>query len=527
MAILESDYGVGLSACGVRKESMFIFSQYSWRAYQVRILALSLAIVAFGLDTPAQKSKKTTETTVTGTTITASTTRVEARSESALPPIVISRSSATTETATPLQPVGSVAALYLDPLQGATSSDIVQRALTSNVELSAARLDVERGRARLRQSGLRPNPTIDFEQTTGRLTGSPGERSTSIGVALPLEVGGVRRRRIDLARFELEASEAEIANRERLLAGESLAAYGEALAALRELQITEKLNNLDIETARFVQVRVSEGETAPIDLNLLRVEVDRLRSRRALSEGRVQAALIKLKNLIGMSPDDPLRLREDFAAVSLPASPRSLEATIEVALRSRPDLRLARLNEEVAQAGLQLVRAQNAPSVTASARFMTDRTITDLPEPLPSVAEQNRSLAFGVSIGLPVFNRNQGALTEAGLAITQARRRREFAEGEVRAEVTSAYRRYEAASRAITTFEQGVIGRSNENIKTIRAAYQLGAFSITDLLVQQRQLLDSQREFTEALAERYRSLADLQSAVGVPAKSDASSTSQP
>jgi cobalt-zinc-cadmium efflux system outer membrane protein len=86
----------------------------------------------------------------------------------------------------------------------------------------------------------------------------------------------------------------------------------------------------------------------------------------------------------------------------------------------------------------------------------------------------------------------------------------------VRAEVTSAYARYEAARSAVNIFEQGVIGRSNDNIRTIRAAYQIGAFSITDLLVQQRQLLDSQREFTDALAERYRALADLQSATGVP-----------
>jgi outer membrane protein TolC len=79
---------------------------------------------------------------------------------------------------------------YYDPVQGTSSIDLVRRALTANGELSAARLDVERSRARLRQSGLRPNPTLDFEQTTGRFTGSPGNSQTSIGIALPLELGG-------------------------------------------------------------------------------------------------------------------------------------------------------------------------------------------------------------------------------------------------------------------------------------------------------------------------------------------------
>jgi cobalt-zinc-cadmium efflux system outer membrane protein len=407
-------------------------------------------------------------------------------------------------------------ARYFDPLQGVSSIDAVKLALANNAELLAARLDIERARARLRQAGLRPNPTLDFEQSTGRFTGSPGERSTSVGVALPLEVAGQRHRRIELAQAELEATEAEVANRERQLTTEVLTAYVEALSALRELQITEGLNNIDVETARFVQVRVNEGETAPIELSLLQVEVDRLRSRRALVEGQLQAALVKLKNLSGISPNEPLRLKEELSTPTLPLPPTSLEAAVDIAFRTRPDLRLARLNEEVARAGLRLARAQAAPEVTVSGKYLFDRSLTDLPEPLVPIPDLTRSLTLGVSVGLPVFNRNQGAKAEAITAIGQAQRRREFAETVVRGDVTSAYRRYEAARSAVATFEQGVINRSNDNIRAIRAAYQIGQFSITDLLVQQRQLLDSQREFTEALSEQYRAHADLQTAIGLP-----------
>ena len=96
-------------------------------------------------------------------------------------------------------------ARYFDPLQGVSSNDLIRRALATNGELLAARLDIERARARLRQAGLRPNPTIDFEQTTGRLTGSAGERETTIGLAVPLELGGKRQRRIELAQAELQS----------------------------------------------------------------------------------------------------------------------------------------------------------------------------------------------------------------------------------------------------------------------------------------------------------------------------------
>lgn len=403
-----------------------------------------------------------------------------------------------------------------DPVQGFSAEDLIRKALTSNAELAAGRLDLERARARLRQAGLRPNPAIEFEQTTGRPTGSPGERATSVGFALPLELGGQRGRRIDLARAELAAAEAELADRERKLGGEVRTAYVEALAALREMQTTEELNLLDQETARVIEARVAEGESAPLELSLQRVELDRLRARRALAEGKLQTALLRLKVLAGMGPAEVLRLRESISAPAPFERPASLTETLEVALRERPDLRLARLNEEVAQAGLRLAQAQGSPGVTVSTTYSSSRSITDLPDPLISAPDRALTLSFGVSIELPIFKRNQGTKAEAAVAITQAQLRRELAEQRVRSEVTAAHARYRAAQAALATFEQGVMGRSAANVETLREAYRLGAFRVTELLAEQRRLVDSQREYTELLVERDRAMADLQTTVGRP-----------
>lgn len=404
---------------------------------------------------------------------------------------------------------------YFDAIQGTSSNDLVRRALTSNGELAATRIEIERAIARVRQAGLRPNPTLDFEQTTGRVLGSPGESETNIGLALPIELGGKRRRRIELAQAELEAVEAEVADRERRLTLDVRTIYADALAAMRELEMTEDLNRLDLQTTRFVQARVNEGESAPLELNLLRVEVDRLRSRRALVEGRLSVSLLRLKSLAGIPANEPLRLREDLTTAALPTPPASVEAAIDIALRSRPDLRLARLTEEVAQAGLKLARASGAPELTAFTRYTISRSAFD-DTPVGVLRDRDKLLTVGVSIGIPVFNRNQGVKAEFAAAVSQARTRREFLEAVVKSEIQSAYVRSEAARGAVTTFERGVIARSNENISVIRAAYQLGEFRINDLISEQRRLLDSQREFTEALAERYRALADLQAALGAP-----------
>lgn len=431
------------------------------------------------------------------------------------PEFVANSGPASTNASVGIDPVSTTRHLYFDPLQGASSIDLVRTALASNGELAAARIEIDRARARLKQAGLRPNPTLDVERTTGRYTGSRGEGETSIGVALPLELSGKRQRRIELAQAELQAAEAEVLDRERRLAAEVHSIHIEALAAFRELEATENLNHLDLQTTRFVQARVNEGETAPIELNLLRVEVDRLRSRRALVEGRLKAALLRLKNLAGIPAAEPFRLRDNLSTPTLPAPPATPEAAVEIALRHRPDLKLARLNEEVAKAGLSLARATGAPDVTAFSRYTLNRSTYE-DSPVGVRNERDRLLTFGVSIGLPVFNRNQGAKAESAAAISQAKTRREFLETVVRSEVESAFARYQAARAAVATFQEGVIARSSDNVRVVRAAYELGQFSITDLLSEQRRLVDSQREFTETLAEQYRALADLQTALGLP-----------
>jgi len=401
---------------------------------------------------------------------------------------------------------------YYDPQDGVSLRDLINKALESNQEIVAARLEIDKARARLLQAGLRPNPTLDVEQTTGRFTGSPGDRALSVGVSLPIEIYGRRSSRIDLARIGIEASEADIRNRERVLVANILTNYAQALGALRELEVTERLLDLDLETTRVVQIRVNEGEVPPLELNLLQAEVERLRARRQLTEGKLQAAYTQLKLLASIPYEESFRLGEQMTSASLPALPITTEAAIDIAMRTRPDVRLAQIEEQLAVAGLRLIRAESRPSLVANTRYSQDRATYD--SAAVPFAERGRSLTFGVSVGLPVFNKNQGAMAEAAIAINQARSRREFGERVVRSEIIAAFQRYEAASRAVATLETLALPRTTANVETFRRVYELGEIKITDLITEQRRLLDATRDLTEALGERYRAQADLNIAIG-------------
>ncbi len=416
-----------------------------------------------------------------------------------------------TESVKPL--VVSVLPNYYNQSEGISLAEIIKRAFESNGDIKIARLEVERARARLAQAGLRANPTLEVEQTSGRLVGSSGDGALSVGVAIPIDVYNQRRRRIDLANAEITLREAEITARQRVLASQIFVNYSEALAALRELQVLEELLELDTQTVRFVQIRVNEGETPPLELNLLQTEVERLRARRQLSEGKLQAAISKLKFYANVPFDEPLKLREDIASARFTNVPTTIETAVSVALRSRPEIRLAELEENLASAGLRLVRAQSRPDLTAYTRYTQSRSGLELP--IGSFPQRDRGLTFGVAIGLPIFNKNQGAKAEAEIAIRQAQERRIFAEQVIRNEIATAFLRIEATSRALSILETAVLPRSRQNIETIRKVYEIGELKITDLIAEQRRLLDANRDLTETLTERYRAQADLFIALGI------------
>lgn len=403
---------------------------------------------------------------------------------------------------------------YLSQTDGMMLSEIVKRAFENNGDIKIARLEVDKAKARLTQARLRSNPTLEVEQTTGRLVGSPGESELSVGFAIPLDVYGQRRRRIDLAQAEITLKDAEVIARQRELAGQIFIAYTEALTSLRELQVLEELLDLDTRTVQFVQIRVNEGETPPLELNLLQTEVERLRARRQLVEGKLQAAISKLKFYAGVPSEQPLRLREEITTATVPLLPSTIDTSITVGLKNRPEIRLAELEENLATAGLRLVQSKSRPDVTAYTRYTQNRARFD-DTPVGILNDRDRLLTFGVAIGLPIFNKNQGAKAEAEIAIRQAQTRRLFAEQVVRNEIITAFQRIEAAKRALTILETAVLPRSRENIETIRRVYEIGELKITDLIAEQRKLLDANRDLTETLTERYRAQADLFIALGV------------
>lgn len=417
-----------------------------------------------------------------------------------------------------------IASTYLDQQRGYGVEDLVRIATERNRELLAARQDIVIAQGRIVQAGLRPNPSVNYDATTDRVFGAEGEGSLGLSYLHPIELGGKRDKRLDVARLELEQAQAGLAFRERQLQVDAKSQYGEALAAVENLRAVEQLRQLDEGMLRLTQARLNEGDVPKLDVNLVRVEVNRLRAQQLQFENRLRAALLRLRTLSGMDADEVLKLRGELQAQLIELT---LQAAEQLALENRQDLKAAKIAEEVAAAEIRLANAQVVPDITPFVGYRRERSVFGAGSLGPafnstglttgaSLSKTDQLLNFGASVQLPFFNRNQGAIQQAAGRLTQARRTREFVELSVKRDVAISLNRYQSAREAVDLFQKEILPSGRDNLQIVNALYTAGQQPIFEVIAEQRRFIDSQNLYVEALKEYYLSLVDLERATGRP-----------
>ncbi len=413
---------------------------------------------------------------------------------------------------------GSSASQYLSDT-GTTLDSLVEAALKHNGDLLAERGRIAEAAGALAQARLRPNPSIDASYASGRLLNSPGENEFSIGYSHTFELGGKRGRRVEVAEFGVELATLEIADRERLLKSDVKARFAEALAAARNLSSAEELYELNRQSCDIAEARTREGEGTPLEAGLLRVEVNRIASDRLLFANQTERALLELKILAGLKSDETLRLS---GSLSVPRMAPAFDRVVEHALAARPDLKAARLRESAAEAEVRLAKSEASPDMVASTRYSHvnsrfDQYGLNAPggSPVPIRATDNL-LTAGVSMTLPLRNRNQGNIQSAVARQASASLRRQYLESVVREEVRAALERYQTAARALAIFDAGVVRQSSENVRILRAAYDLGEIRLIDVINEQRRLIDVQRQYTDLLLQANLAAVEIERAAGGP-----------
>lgn len=392
---------------------------------------------------------------------------------------------------------------------------LIELGRARRADLLAARQRLAIAEGKLLQAGLRPNPTLDAEYGSPRFLGGESEYDLSVGVSQVFELGGKRRRRVAVAELERAQIRAEIAATERQLIVGIRTAYTNALSAARQLDVLERLIVGNEEIVRATEARLKEGDVAPLDVNLVKVENDRLKVQAIQAQSELETSLLEIRTLIGADLAESLRLAPQPERP--PRFDLGLSELTEIALRDRPDLQAARLGEELGAARINLARANAVPNVAGSVRYSRSKGIVDLPGPVNGsdfITDLDNELTFGVSVDIPIFNRNQGEIASATGERLQATRTREFLESSVKRDVAVAYRKYRAAAESLVIYTTQILPRAEDNLRSVRAAYGLGDFSIFEVVNEQRRLAENVTNFNQILRDYYNALTELETAIG-------------
>lgn len=414
--------------------------------------------------------------------------------------------------AAPTQPGIKLSSAQFIGQDGQTVEQLVTLGGSRRADLLAARQRLAIAEGRLRQARLRINPTFDTQYGSPRFLGGESESDFSAGVTQVFETGGKRSKRVAVAELDLQQIRAEVVRLERQLAAGIRQSYTNALAAARQLDLLEKLIAANGEIVRAAEARLKEGDVAPLDVNLVKVESERLKVQAIGARSELETELLNLRNLIGADVSESLRLAPQ------PDQPSRFDLGLaeltNIAFKERADLQAARLGEQLGAARIDLARAQSVPNVAASVRYSRNKQIIDLPGNFAGGRNLDSSLTFGVSVDIPVFNRNQGEIASATGERLQATRSREFLETTIKRDVAVAYRKYKAAAESLVLYSTQILPRSEANLQTIRMAYGVGEFSVFEVVNEQRRLTENVTGYNQSLRDYYNALTELENALG-------------
>lgn len=386
-----------------------------------------------------------------------------------------------------------------------TLRDALRMVETNNPAVLNAKagLAAAEGEARESRGILYNNPELSLEH--GRRT-SPtegGEVRTSepaVGISQTFEIAGQQGHRREAARWEMEATRAQVLEAVAKGRGEVEQAFYEVLALQSRAASENEIAKLAEDAANAVGKRVAAGEDSKLDGNLALVEAERARNQVETLREELIAARARLAELLQLSPTS---LPEVVGDLTPAAPPYSLQALLE-SLPRRPHLASLESRAQVAASRLALERAAAVPDVTVGINSSREG-----PQEF-----RERVTTLSVSIPLPFFRRNDAAIGRAMTERDRAQIERRAALRDTEAQVRALWQRFQSLDARVKRLSGSVLARLDENLSLSTKAYRAGEIGILQLVVVNRQVLDARRDYIEAVAEWVKTRVALEQAAG-------------
>jgi cobalt-zinc-cadmium efflux system outer membrane protein len=361
-------------------------------------------------------------------------------------------------------------------------ADAQSQALKRNLDLKTAQSQVEAALAQIRIAKEFPNPSLGIStakiNTDGTSNATPAgnkflNRSYDSIISLNqfLELGGKRGLREDAAKAGHISAIAQLDDTKRLVLLAVSQAYVAALEARKEANIMlESSRSLSreagIATERFRAGDIAETDKAQLEISAKRLELDAL-----ASEQNAKLAVILVETLIGeKNPQGQTQLTDSLERVALQVSTQ-VDKTLASA---RPDIAAAEANLTQAEATLSLEKRGVIPDLTLSLQYEKN------PPDSPNTG------GIGLSLPLPLWNRNQGSILAARSSRDQAALQLEKVRMQATADVSRASFVYDEAKNRSSAYTQELMLKSKRVVESLSYAYEHGGAALVDLLSAER-----------------------------------------
>jgi outer membrane protein, heavy metal efflux system len=381
-------------------------------------------------------------------------------------------------------------------------------ALEQNRDLVAARFAIRQAEGRLKQAGLWPNPEFDLGRNTDAPFASEGEYAFSTGFKQRFPITGRLGKARAVARVDVAQAVAEVRNQERLLAGDALGLSRDLLVTQEKLKANQKLQSTIQKLIEVSEKRLQVAEVSPADLNLAKLELQKLTLAQAALLNQQEMATTALNQLLGREPKSPLQMSGD---VNTEFDTNRVAEISRQALVMRPDRQLAALSIDRAGAEIKLAKAEKWEDWTVG--FDYSRDVGKFDAPIGNKTDD--FIGLSVSIPLPLWNRNQGRITEARATQQRAEAGLKALELRIATEVQTDENQMRRWLEILRQYREEAIKLAEENIALLQKGYADGLVNITAVIQAQQQLTELRQNSLDALGEFIRAKTEWETATSV------------
>jgi len=385
-----------------------------------------------------------------------------------------------------------------------TLDEAVEIFMRQNLQLVAARYDIETADAEKLTARLRPNPqlTVGLSDLPVNLSGPIiKEQTYDYGISRTIELGGKRGKRIETANANSDLARGQFQMVVWQLTNDLKRKFYTVVLNQALLNLAQENETTFAEIVKHTTELVNAGEISGLDLE--RVEVEKLKfdTDLANAERDYEVALRDLRFALG----GDYRATDIAITGSIDYEPHQFahDELLDLALAARPDLKAAKLSERAADANIRLQNAQRIPDLTLGGG-------------VEQVPTGTSSYTFGVGIELPVSNRNQGERAKALIEKNKAQTQQQFLTNQVMSDVDKALVAFEKQKYRVNLYRTGVITKVNDIQDKTQIALKAGESSTLELLDAIRTRRDTLAGFYQTLFDYQMSLLDLELATATP-----------